>query len=121
MSTDRELLEWAAKAYGLALPGSDDTDEIGRQYAPELGLWCRFAWGWEWFRPHLDDGQALRLAVRLRIKFRYNETLGQALAWTGGVEDFEAQANIEDCGRDECAAARKAIVRAAAEIGKAMP
>lgn len=100
--TDRELLEMAAKAVGLP--------------------WERWvAEGNDSWNPLTDDGDALRLAVKLRVKFRYNEALGQALAWTGGVPDFEAQANIEYCGRDECAATRRAITRAAAAIGEAKP
>ena len=56
----------------------------------------------------------------MRIKFLYNESLGQALAWTGGVPDFEARVSIKDCSLDEVAAIRLAIVRAAAAIGEKM-
>lgn len=114
MSTDRELLELAAKAAGFRFwdwLGGDGLlsvyDAQGRH-----SVW----------NPLTDDGDALRLAVKLRIKFRYNEALGQALAWLGGaIELDDNRASIEDCGFDECACARRAIVRAAAEIGKAMP
>lgn len=109
--TDRELLEMAAKAAGLNVV---DADGAGLRISSD-GCCTGYRWN-----PLTDDGDALRLAVKLRVKFRYNEALGQALAWTGGVPDFEAQANIEYCGRDECAATRRAIVRAAAGIGKAM-
>lgn len=97
--TDKELLELAYKALMSGADLNDDKDMLKR------------------WNPLTDDGDALRLAVKLRIKFRYNEALGQALAWTGGVNGFEAQANIEDCLHDENACARRAIVRAAAEIG----
>ena len=108
--TDLEMMILALKAAGIEGPVLL-SEPSGHQYvATPGGVW----------NPLIDDGDALRLAVKLRIKFRYNEALGQALAWTGGVPDFEARANIEDCGRDEVACARLAIVRAAAEIGRAM-
>lgn len=106
---DSDLLECAAIAAGIT-PG--DQWKLKQYWEYEVD---GFAWN-----PLTDDGDALRLAVKLRIKFRYNEALGQALAWTGGHPDFEARANIEDCGRDENACARRAIVRAAAEIGRQM-
>lgn len=110
--TDRELLEMAAKAAGIRLhvwgtPGDENFADMDD--GPYGRLW----------NPLTDDGDALRLAVKLRIKSRYNEALGQGLAWIGG-DGFEARANIEECNKDECAATRRAIVRAAAEIGKAM-
>jgi hypothetical protein len=118
--TDRELLEFAAKAAGLEFDrsphnggGSGNTgfDMMGNAV---LDWHNNTIWN-----PLTDDGDALRLAVKLRIKFRYSEVLGQGLACTGRSPDFEAQANIEDFGRDEVACVRRAIVRAAAEIGKA--
>lgn len=109
--TDRELLEMAAKAAGIDIYFDEDGDCYRVKASGNRHYW----------HPLSYDGDALRLAVKLRIKFRYNEALGQALAWTGGVPDFEAHASIEDFGRDEVAATRRAIVRAAAEIGKAIP
>jgi hypothetical protein len=107
MDTDRELLEAAANAAGMNI----EWQPCG--WAHNNETLC------EW-NPLTDDGDALRLAVKLGIKFIYNEALGQGLAWTGGVPDFEAQANIEDCGRNETTCARRAIVRAAAAIGRSM-
>lgn len=105
--TDKELLELAAKAAGYV-------------YLDNGQAFIDTVFGNIDWNPLLDDGTALRLAVKLRIKFRYNGALGQALAWTGGVGNFEAQANIEECDRGEYAATRRAIVRAAAEIGRGM-
>jgi len=112
---DRELLEAAAKAAGVKVLAGFQAERDAAGYG-DVGLWtsCTTCWN-----PLTDDGQALRLAVKLRIKFRYNEALGQGLAWTGGPTDFEGRADIEKCGRDENACARLAIVRAAAEVGKA--
>ncbi len=111
--TDREMLEFAAKAAGLGLPDKDDTDEIDRQYEFYLGLWCKFPWGWEWFRPHMDDGQALRLAVNLRMNVHLDSNMVDVDP--DGVHWFS-----EAYGDDPYAATRRAIVRAAAEIGKDM-
>jgi hypothetical protein len=106
---DCELLEKAAKAAGY---------KETRQFSDTCFQVRRPDTLWDDWNPLTDDGDALRLAVKLRIKFRYNEALGQALAWTGGVNDCEARADIEKCGRDEYACARLAIVRAAAAIGE---
>lgn len=116
MFTDRELLKLAAKAAGLEPDNAEWTQRAGLVWIQHVdGIRKEIRWN-----PIDGDGDALRLAVKLRIKFRYNEALGQALAWTGGHPDFESRANIEDCGHDENACARRAIVRAAAEIGRQM-
>ena len=110
--TDRELLELAAKAAGLGLPTDKDTDEIGRQYADWLGLWTKAPWGWNWFNPLTDDGDALRLAVKLWIEPDFR---------SGTVRCFgESSCCIESTDYDPYAATRRAIVRAAAEIGRSM-
>ena len=120
--TDRELLELAAKAAGIKwLPA---TTEKGIELEPKFGLWLvidgepneyqRRRWN-----PLTDDGDALRLAVRLRI------TLFQApksvIAEPDEDFDYKLISKKEYCD-DETrnAATRRAIVRAAAEIGKAI-
>lgn len=107
--TDRELLELAAKAHG----GVQRTDYSDRtpdhwKVRNSTGVWVRW-------NPLEDDGDALRLAVRLQIS---------VLQWTNGVSACHAQTNREFAapqGDKSAAATRWAIVRAAAEIGKAMP
>lgn len=102
--TDRELLEMAAKAAGYEPQGWED----GKLYL--FGVQD----GWN---PLTDDGDALRLAVRLDITVMQPapEDRGSVLAlWPRG------QGVSEPRGQDKCAATRRAIVRAAAEIGKAM-
>lgn len=106
---DRELLELAARAAGLGLPGIEDRDEIGRQYCESLGIWAKRPWGWNWWNPLTDDGDALRLAVKCSIT-------DLAIA-VGSYVIHETQRE----GDDIYAITRRAIVRAAAEIGKAMP
>jgi len=88
--SDRELLQYAAKAAGI---GWDD-------YESEwYGDGVRRDWN-----PLTDDGDAFRLAVKCLpfYTLRYSR------------EDWEK------CGEDGYAATRRAIVRAAAEIGRNM-
>jgi hypothetical protein len=91
--TDRELLELAAKAAGL---------EVVTPTMLKYGQW----------NPLTDDGDALRLAVGLKIRFEKTDTF--AVAW-GAEKQF-----TEPLTNDPYAATRRAITRAAAEIGKAM-
>ena len=112
MKTDRELLELAAKAAGI------------------VGVWhergqCIHVTDCEgmsdiWWRPHEDDGDALRLAVKLQLrvfpqdKCCYVEGCPESLLGEAGVSELEMY------GHDSFAATRRAIVRAAAAIGEAM-
>jgi hypothetical protein len=97
--TDRELLELAAKAADIQLRFLFDL--VPFSDGPRVGEW----------NPLTDDGDALRLAVKLGL-FNGGPALHKAMAsliFSGGV------------ATDPYAATRQAIVRAAAEIGKAMP
>lgn len=109
--TDRELLEMAAKAAGI--PVEWDGDGFVRP-VPFKGFTNYEPWN-----PLADDGDALRLAVKIGISKTLLLEVG-----CGGVDcEFQrgtAQAFYSHDG-DPYAATRRAIVRAAAEIGKAMP
>jgi hypothetical protein len=105
--TDRELLELAAKAAGYT-PTHVTHDGI------VLMRGARVKW-----RPLEDDGDALRLAVALQIKVKWHKPLNQSLAWIPLGE--EIQVNGERFSGDKFATTRRAIVLAAAEIGRAMP
>ena len=102
---DRELLELAAKAAGYRV-------KFGASGDPyiQAGMNTR-AWN-----PLTDDGDALRLTVKLDISIRYHSVLGQAFAKNAGIEK-EIEQNVEDCNNDRYQATRRAIVRAASEIG----
>jgi hypothetical protein len=107
--TDRELLECAAKAAGIE---GEFKDHGGV-------LWLsRNDFGSPW-NPITDDGDALRLAVKLRINVEHAETLGRQLygvnCWPVGRGDC---GYMETDLSDPYAATRRAIVRAAAEIGR---
>lgn len=114
MSTDRELLELAAKAAGIALRGVCDTHALIDGTATQLGLW----------NPLTDDGDALRLAVKLRLSIDYapHDVGPYVRAWRPGVEMLYAPVSeLEDfhaADGDPYAATRRAIVRAAAAIGR---
>ena len=92
--SDRELLELAAKAAGLQRCENYYTDAAGNHV--------------DW-NPLADDGDALRLAVKLELN-----------VLPGVAQDGEGRI-IVDKTVDPLAATRRAIVRAAAEIGRQMP
>ena len=99
VETDRELLELAAKAARY-------------QYAKHGGYIVVDGIPGNW-NPLTDDGDALRLAVKLEIDLWFG---------CGGLSAHGLAMDIEeDYGRDTYAATRRAIVRAAAAIGRAMP
>ncbi|MBN3848597.1 hypothetical protein G3N58_17465 [Paraburkholderia sp. Ac-20342] len=103
---DRELLELAARAAGYGeLRILDDSSIIVH------------ARRWN---PLADDGDAMRLAVKLDISLRQRFAMVQAeFPWAD--EQFnERRVICEPVLEDHCAPARRAIVRAAAEIGKRM-
>lgn len=103
--TDRELLELAAKASGMRMRVSSDgewfADKIGNGY---FGYW----------NPLTDDGDALRLAVKLGFM---DSGVGFARVLSE-LQQMIFPANV-DLERPYVAT-RLAIVRAAAEIGKEM-
>jgi len=88
--SDRELLELAAKAAGVAI------DPIDAVHEPD---------GWTCWNPLNDDGDALRLAVKLNLLVLHDVHIAPVNIWEG---------------EDPHAATRRAIVRAAAEIGRGM-
>lgn len=104
--TDRELLELAAKAAGIELdwdvpPGSPPWRMSGTKGTDDYGP----ANAWD---PLTDDGDALRLAVKLDMDINIESAFGHTR-----VNDI-----YEDHGSDAIAATRRAIVRASAAIGE---
>ncbi len=98
--TDRELLELAAKAAGI-----QNYTMSGHAVFVETGA-KRGDSGYYW-NPLADDGSALRLAVLLEM----DVLCASVRTDCGIVETIHA-------GIDPFAATRRAIVRAAAEIGR---
>lgn len=74
------------------------------------------------WNPLNDDGDALRLACKLRINIEHAETLSRKAhgvnCWPVGRGDC---GYIENDFTDYNAATRRAIISAAAKVGKAMP
>ena len=112
--TDRELLELAAKAAGLHdLTYFDVTASGGKGMR-------RDELDWDNWNPLIDDGDALRLAVKLSLDINpYPKTKEvAAIQWGNSHVTHKV---FERVGSDPYAATRRAITRAAAEIGKDMP
>ena len=114
--SDRELLELAAKAAGIEIGWIDPVWNN-----PEAAPYIHLPRGELW-NPLTDDGDALRLAVKLRISLMLAETppgnpeVIYCLTHHTGFEWRTAKA----LHGDPYAAARRAIVRTAAEIGRSM-
>lgn len=107
MAKERELLELAAKAAGIEYQYTDDGGVI--EY---FGGGLQIAFGGKW-SPLTDDGDALRLATKLHIAITYPEGEACVRCWIDGPSD----PFYELLGDDPDSATRRAIVRAAAEIG----
>lgn len=116
---DRELLELAAKAAGMhkltqwtSAIQDYDSPHYGEPALHEAGSGGEcLSWN-----PLVNDGDALRLAVALMMDVSVCEDGSTAAAFEGE----EADSFNSDADGDAIAATRRAIVRAAAEIGRAM-
>ena len=117
--TDRELLGLAAKAAGYKFSDLEFKDETGIQIVAPTAIA-----NWN---PMADDGDAFRLETDLSFS---------AIEWAGGIEvgEYEisdgklrpvagrtAYVKFDDHAGDKREARRLAGLRAAAEIGRAMP
>jgi hypothetical protein len=111
---DRELLELAARAGGMGeLVFLSETQRYAVVWLPvgaDNNEWC-------FWNPIVDDGDALRLAVKLELDLLIYADGAEVLSKTSSpiLEDA-----YKDHGMDVCAATRRAIVRAAAAIGAAL-
>src|ERR1700741_2376898 len=100
--TDRELLELAAKAAGIKTPGKPPN-------WMHPGVQIPTDFGHLWWNPPTDDGDALRLAVKLKIEIKYYADHSIVRS-----HDFEGSTALGVPGRDGdhlLAATRRAIVR----------
>ena len=110
--SDRELLEFAAKAAGIDAHWGDGWQSHMMFRAlprPNSPLVTNVEWN-----PLADDADALRLAVKCKIEVVQFSLLVRADV--AGLPDVR-----EPYNGDPIAATRRAIVRAAAEIGRQMP
>ena len=97
--TDKEMLELASKACGLK----------EAKMRIEFNQW----------NPLEDDGDALRLAVKLKLDTFFHPSRVEAHVAGGRIPAISNIAR-EEYGSDPFAATRRAITRAAAEIGRSM-
>lgn len=129
--SDRELLELAAKAAGKPISGgvlqSDENrhgnlwwvyldDPSGKRGGPFTEYWNPLLKGDD------DDCFALMIKLRISVEYRkdaiyglYVEAVPRSIKIPGGIIEWEDKHESLE------AATRRAIVRAAAEIGKSMP
>jgi hypothetical protein len=108
---DRELLNFAATAADLAIEWRQGWD--GTESPKSVVSGC--AWN-----PLMNDSDAFRLAVKLEIEFSSSYDAGMN-SYAGYSLEDDLKYVIEPNGADPYAAARRAIVRAAAELGKVKP
>ena len=107
--TNKELLTLAAKAAGY-IPAGESKDGfflVSRDGNSTYGVWD----------PLDNDAQALRLAVKLKIELEFYDGFEEVFATENTLE---AISQTEPYGDDPYAATRRAIVRAAAEIGRTL-
>ena len=108
---DKELIELAAKAAGIT------------------GTWHRAGfvaysgWAGGFFNPLTDDGDALRLAVKLCIDVSHDAIGMKSFVYARTVFNDETHIGLSEIFDDESERldrTRRAITRAAAQIGKEM-
>ena len=111
--TNRELLELAAKAAGYEkieyhnLKGS----MLDVRYGRDEAIWNDE----DYWNPLVDDCEALRLVVKLRLEVGFPK---ENVVWAFGHTEGDISKEFDFT--DPYAATRRAIVRAAAEIGRKM-
>ena len=116
MISDKILLESAAKATGFTVLRSRLNDPMHKDFLlKELGPRNPGQKAQPW-NPLTDDGDALRLAVKMNIWF-HTEPTGYAVASSDSDGTYEHVVRYSDVGGDPCAAARRAIVLTVASIG----
>jgi len=116
---DRELLELAAKAVGIKVfwghPGScqNSSEKLYRELVGRI-MYTAPEWN-----PLTDDGDALRLAESLGLTICMNGS-GTVSASDDYDKTVFATQSINECSGNRLTATRRAVVRAAAEIGRKM-
>ena len=112
---NREMLELAARAADINLAEwkwYDHPKPGGLVWLykniPTMNKW----------NPLADDGDALRLAVKLNLDIRYESDDAGVAVIVGGTWDGVPEGVHEIFERDGPRATRRAIVRVAAEIGR---
>lgn len=121
MTTDRELLELAAKSAGYEVTGYEEGELFEIRHGLPFAAWIDALHeerGSGYWNPLKDDGDLLRLAMKLRILLTVDYEKRCAEARYGLPGTFNVYLEAVDFDDDEMPAVRLAGVRAAAEIGK---
>jgi len=115
---DKTLLELAAKAAGMENMKWTGVSFV-KKYDPSKPDHETGCIGPEW-NPLTDDGDAMRLAVKLRISFYLAECLDKITECGYFDDEKQEWVYVHEVNDDPYAATRRAIVRAAAKIGKTL-
>lgn len=110
---DRELLELAAKARGCSYLYDTSCHDGHHWVLNQNGRYHKW-------NPLTDDGDAFRLAVHLQMTVTFDAhgyTICEACIFDKGIFPAAIEYHKET---DSQTATRRAVVRAAAEIGRAM-
>src|SRR5690625_3967825 len=111
-NSDRELLELAAKAAGYDTSHQWNADRM--EMDPPVASLCIPGVSTAWNTLE-EDGDALRLAVRLGITISFWGDLEEVATYT---PDYGTPAAQESYSQGKAVATRRAIVGAAAEMGR---
>ena len=116
-TTDRELLERAAKAHGfIDDQTSNDEDSHGLRRNGQGIFYVVHKRGWHNWNPLHEDGDALRLAVKLGLRVDIGWDKYTVVDWEARNDDDEPGDVEQNFDGDPYAATRRAIVRAAAAM-----
>lgn len=111
--SDREMLELAALAAGIKYKWKQEDYAYG-----DFGIIPK---GWRrCWNPLRSDEDAFRLMVQLKLRINYDTVIEYDVVEVLGPEqdDFSCDCTTYTIEDDQCAAVRRAIVHAAAKIGK---
>lgn len=114
--TDQELLESAARAVGISGTYVRMHQAFGDQWVDGIDTGALIYWN-----PMGNDGDALRLAVKLGIHIAFvavDSYTGYPNVARARHFDFGEIDEHFDDNKSECGATRRAIVRGAAALGK---
>ena len=117
MTTDKELLELAAKAAGLTNLVYCPAWKCMAEYDEHGGF---YKWETYW-NPLARDSDALQLGILARLSIKHGITSTGAKGGLISCEQGFSKEFEEVMGQDPFTAIRRAIVQVAAEIGKAIP
>ena len=114
---DQQLLEMAAKAAGIKGTLIEQEGMFSIRVEPKILGQKYYFWN-----PLYNDSQAFRLSMKLSMHVASTGTNVLARSKSVHVEYYDAETDL--FGNEQSnlmKAARRAIVRAAAEVGEAMP